>query len=175
MSMRGSRISENFSRQFPILVALSGIAFLAYKYLNEVTTSKTSVDYSQKVFDILQASGLNDVLSRFATSQAAFESSGFTSSIFKTNNNAFGMKYQGQVNAIGEKNGYANYLTVNESVADFVAWYTRHRANILSLPLWINSLDSYVSFLKNQGYFESDEAVYLAGCQSYYNQIFDGQ
>jgi len=175
MSMRGLRISGSFSRQFPILVALSGIAFLAYKYLNEVTTSKTSTNYSQTVFNILQASGLADIICRFATSQAAFESNGFNSAIFRSNNNAFGMKYAGQVNAIGEKNGYANYLTVNESVADFVAWYTRHRSNILSLPLWINSLDSYVSFLKNQNYFESDEAAYLEGCQSYYNQIFDGQ
>jgi hypothetical protein len=125
-----------------------------------------------EILNLLIASGLNETLSRFATAQSAFETGGYTSAIFKSNNNAFGMKFAGQVNAMGEKNGYANYSGVNNSVADFVQWYTRHRLSIFSLPLFITNLTSYVRFLKNNQYFEADEAAYLKGVTYYYNQIF---
>lgn len=125
-----------------------------------------------EIFSILLASGLNETLSRYALAQAAHETGGFTSAIFKSNNNLFGMKYAGQVNSLGAKNGYANYLTINHSIADFVAWYTRHRTSVFSLPLFINSLSSYVRFLKNNDYFEAPESEYLNGVTHFYNQLF---
>jgi uncharacterized FlgJ-related protein len=124
------------------------------------------------ILNLLLSSGLNETLSRFAVAQAAHETGGFTSAIYRSNNNAFGMKFAGQVNSIGEKNGYANYSKVNNSVADFVQWYTRHRISIFSLPLIITSLTSYVRFLKNNQYFEANEAAYLKGVTYYYNEIF---
>lgn len=125
-----------------------------------------------EIYSILQMSGMNDTLSRFALAQAAHETANFTSAIFKNNLNAFGMKYAGQVNALGEKSGHAYYKDINSSVADFVAWYSRKRSSILSLPLVITSLDSYVRFLKNNSYFEADEKEYLAGCKHFYNLYF---
>jgi len=120
----------------------------------------------------LKKYGLNDNLSKWATSQSGHETGGFTSAIYKSNNNAFGMKYAGQITAQGEKNGYAYYTTVENSVIDFVAWYNRHRSNIFSLPLIIFDLKDYVRFLKNQNYFEAPESEYLTGCEHFYNLLF---
>lgn len=150
------------------LVMLFGIPLAIYIFLKR----KTSVIESVNIYNLLIASGLNKTLAGFAVAQAAHETAGFTSVIFKSNHNAFGMKYAKQINAQGEKNGYANYLDVRNSVADFVAWYTRHRTSIFSLPLYINSLSSYVRFLKNNGYFEAAESDYLKGVTYFYTQIF---
>jgi hypothetical protein len=148
---------------------LFGIPLLAYLFLRK----KTIMDKGVEVYNILLASGLNLTLSRFALAQAAHETNGFNSVIFRSNNNCFGMKFANQINSIGEKNGYANYKDINSSVADFVAWYTRHRSSIFSLPLYINSLSSYVRFLKNNSYFEADESQYLKGCEYFFNLYFD--
>jgi hypothetical protein len=73
---------------------------------------------------------------------------------------------------IGTKNGYANYATLEASVAGLIYWWTKHRTGI-SFPLFINSLESYVSFLKNNNYFEADESEYLNGCKYFFKQYFD--
>lgn len=169
MSRPGLHISARSLLSVPILVMLSGIAFLILVFRKKQIT----LEKANEIYSILLTSGLNDTLCRFALAQAAHETGGFTSHIFKANNNAFGMKYAGQVNAQTEKNGYAYYVTLNHSVADFVAWYTRHRAaSLFSLPLFITTLPNYVKFLKNNNYFEAKESEYLNGCQFFYNQIF---
>ncbi|MGD0340271.1 MAG: glucosaminidase domain-containing protein [Bacteroidales bacterium] len=124
------------------------------------------------VYSELKALGMSDNIAKYATAQAGHETGGFTSAIFKENNNCFGMNYEGQVNAKGEKNGYAYYDRISDSVSDWLAWYVRNRNKLLSLPLFITSLESFVSFLKNNDYFTDTEANYLAGCQYYYKQYF---
>ena len=136
-----------------------------------MTTTK-AIDTGASIFEKLKNQGFNDIMSKFITSQSAFETADFNSKIFKENNNAFGMKYAGQMFAAGEKNGYANYLNVDDSVSDFVKWYNKHRQNIFSLPLIIFTLADYVRFLKNNNYFEALESSYLAGVQSYYNLYY---
>jgi len=180
MLMRGLRTLASFLRKYRIWVMLSVIALLIFTYQKrgitlaaQIPSIMPTADDSLKVFNLLLNTGLNEILSRYATAQSAFETGGFTSDLLKSNNNLFGMKYGGQVNSIGEKNGYANYSDYAHSVADFVAWYSRKRSSIFSLPLYINSLASYVRFLKNNSYFEAVEADYLAGVTSWYNRIFD--
>lgn len=131
--------------------------------------------YSNKVQLLLLTAGLNETLSRFATAQAAHETGGFTSNLFNNNNNCFGMKYAHQVNALNEKNGYANYKGIENSVADWVAWFSRHRVNYLSLPLRIETLEDFVRFLKINNYFEAKEADYLKGCKYFYEMIFKNE
>jgi hypothetical protein len=149
-------------------VMLFGIPLIILLFLRK----KTIMNKGSEVLQALQLTGLNETLCKFALAQSGHETAGFSSAIYRNNNNCFGMKYAGQVNASGEKNGYAYYATIYSSVADFVAWYTRHRASIFSLPLYINSLDSYVRFLKNNDYFEAAENEYLDGCTYFYNQYF---
>jgi len=168
--MPGSRTSDNFLRSFPILVLLSGIALMIYLYLKKVTTYNLIT--GSKVHDLLKKDGFNDNLAAWSLCQCAHETNGFTSSIFNSNNNVCGMKYDGQALSTGEKNGYASYNTIEDSVRDLVNWYSICRRRIFSLPLYINSLADYVSFLKNNDYFEADESEYLKGCQFFYDKVF---
>jgi len=151
-----------------ILATLSGIVLLILSLLKK----KITMDKGLTIYSLIKAYGFNDILAMFVTSQAAHETAGFTSQIYISNHNAFGMKFVNQALSIGEKNGYANYKTIDDSVADFTRWYIKARTNVLSLPLFINSLDSYVSFLKNRNYFEDAESNYLSGCKYFYNQLF---
>ena len=169
MPSRGLHTSASSLQRRPILAMLFGIAFLIFMFQKKKIFSP---DSGNAIFTVLKSYGISNELSAWMTAQAAFETADFNSFIFRNNNNAFGMKYAGQTVALGEKNGYAYYKSVTDSVADLVNWYNRHRRNILSLPLIIFSLSDYVSFLKNQNYFEDSEAVYLAGVQYYYNKYF---
>ena len=169
MLTRGLHTRGRFLPGYLMYLVLSAIALLIYTYLKK----KTILNKSAEIYSLLQSTGLSEVLCKFATAQAAHETSAFSSSIFIQNNNAFGMKWAGQINAKGEKSGYANYNSVNNSVADFVAWWTRKRSSLLSLPLYVNSIESYVRFLKNNNYFEDTEENYLKGCKYFYNQIFE--
>jgi hypothetical protein len=168
--MHGSRTSDNFLRSFPILATLCGIVLTIYLFLKKMITYNDLL--GSKIHDLLKKDGLNDSLAAWSLCQCAFETTGFTSNIFKSNNNVCGMKYDGQALSTGEKNGYADYKTIDDSVQDLVNWYSICRRRIFSLPLYINSLEDYVSFLKNNDYFEADESEYLKGCQVYYDKMF---
>lgn len=172
MSLRGSHTPGHSSLSVVKSAILFAIALIIFIFLKR----KRSLNKSSEIYSLLLSSGLNETLSKFAVSQAAHETAvlgvPFMSKIFLSNNNAFGMKYAGQVNAQSEKNGYAYYKNVSFSVADFVAWYTRHRLSLLSLPLYIGSLTSYVRFLKNNNYFEAAENEYLKGVTHFYNELF---
>lgn len=172
MSPRGLHTSGRSSLSVVKSVILFAVVLILFLFLKK----KRSLNKSSEIYSLLLSSGLNETLAKFAVSQAAHETAvlgvPFVSKIFLSNNNAFGMKYAGQVNAQSEKNGYAYYKNVCFSVADFVAWYTRHRVTILSFPIFINSLSSYVRFLKNNEYFEAPEYSYYKGCEYFYNQFF---
>lgn len=164
----GLRMQGPSLQKLAILVMLFGIPLMIFIYLRR----KNSMNKGLEIYSLVKMFGLTDTLAKFAAAQAAHETGGYTSSIFLNNNNAFGMKYAGQVNATGEKNGYAYYPNINASVADFCAWWIRKRSNPLSFPLIVTSIESYVKFLKNNNYFEATEAAYLKGCKYYYNLLF---
>jgi hypothetical protein len=82
------------------------------------------------------------------------------------------MTYVGQVLAIGEARGYAQYNSLSDSMEDLFKWYAKRRTLLSLLINPISNLDQYVSFLKNNDYFEADEAVYLKGCKHFFNKIF---
>ncbi len=172
MLRRGLHTPARSLRSVLILAPLFVILFLIFIFLKKKIIS----DSSENIYLLLKSNGFNDVLSKFATAQAAHETAvmgiPFMSSVYKNNNNAFGMKYAGQIYAQGEKNGYANYINVNNSVKDFVNWYSRHRGSIFSLPLYIGSVESFVRFLKNNNYFEAPESEYLSGVNYFYKQLF---
>lgn len=177
MLPRGLHFLVRSSQKPLILLMLFGIALAIYTYLRKkIIFERTyeSVNTQILIESLLQKHGLNQVLSRYAVSQSAHETANFTSNIFKSNNNAFGMKYAKQITAQGEKNGYAYYISLENSVIDFVAWYSRHRNSIISLPLIILSLTDYVKFFKNNKYFEAAESEYLNGCQYFYNLYYGG-
>jgi hypothetical protein len=159
---------HSLPKKLPMLALFLGIILAAYLYLKKMT----SLNDAGQVYLLLKYYGFDDNIAKFVTSQAAFETSGYISQLYKENNNAFGMKYAGQSLADGEKNGYANYKTLDDSVHDFSKWWIRARSALFIFPLFCNTLADYVKILKNNNYFEDTEEHYLKGCQTWYNKIF---
>lgn len=169
----GSHISGRSVPGPLILAMLCVIALLIYIFQKKKSTTVSSFS-SNNIYLFLKKYGLSEELSKYATAQAAFETAGFTSRIFKENNNAFGMKWAGQAIPIGEKNEYANYDSVEASCADFVSWWNKTRRNIFNLTLYTGSLSYYVRYLKINNYFTAPESNYLAGVISWYKKYFNG-
>jgi flagellum-specific peptidoglycan hydrolase FlgJ len=80
--------------------------------------------------------------------QAQLETNGFTSRIFKENNNLFGMKQAMQRSStnIGEQHGHAFYESWRQSVLDYALYQCKYLSGI-------NSKDEYLQYLK-QNYAE---------------------
>jgi len=130
-------------------------------------TKDTGIQFNSMVKSL----GLGTNLTKLITAQAAHETGGFTSSIYRNNNNAFGMKYAGQNTARGEKNGYAYYNTVYESIQDYYKWYLRHSPWLLMFDGLVNPA-MFVAWLKKGGYFEDTVENYKKGVEYFYNKIF---
>lgn len=133
-----------------------------------------SINNSQAIYTLIKARGFSNLVAEFMTCQGAHETSGYTSALFVSNNNAFGMKYAGQSSALGEKNGYAYYSGVEKSVEDLIKWWNYVRSNIFQGPILVTSIDAYVQVLKDHNYFEDSYDNYLKGCK-YWQKILFGE
>ena len=167
MSVPGSNTSARFFRLLVTLVTLFAALLLILLYRKKVTSQSKA----KELLNMLTDWDIGEQIKYYIVSQAAHETNGFTSKIFKSNNNAFGMKYAGQSLSIGEKNGYADYATVLDSVKDFVKWYLK-RVPVLLTMIGYGDIAKFVSFLKKNDYFEDTEENYCTGVTSWYNKLF---
>lgn len=167
MSWPGSNTRGRSLQPLAKWVILSLIALVIYIFLKKKITLTKGTD----VYNLLLKNGLRTDLAKYATAQAAHETGGFTSFLFMFNNNCFGMKYAGQANAVGMKNGYAYYNSIDQSTLDFIDWFNDHRNFFQMIPN-LDSLETWVHWLKLNSYFEASEQEYLRGCKSFYKQIF---
>jgi hypothetical protein len=120
---------------------------------------------------VLAQEGVDEVdqLAQLYTAQAAFETGNFSSKVYKRNNNLFGMRqaikrYTTSVGDIDE-DGYANYVTVQESVLDRLEW---DRFNKMS---YAGSVEQFVQAIYNKGYFEAPLNDYTKGVQLYFSKL----
>ena len=120
------------------------------------------------IYRLLLGAGFNETFSQWITAQSAHETANFTSYIYRDNLNAFGMTYQGQKEALGEKNGYAYYDNYPESVADYRRLFRSY--GFVSA----GTVDSFVKLLKGRGYFTAPEKEYLAGVKFFLKLYFPG-
>jgi hypothetical protein len=120
------------------------------------------------IYRLLIDTGFSKKFAQFITAQAAHETANFSSDIYKNNFNAFGMTYQGQKEALGEKDGYAYYNNYSESVQDYRRLFKSY--GFVSL----GTVDSFVSLLKDRDYFRAPVAEYLAGMKHFLNLYFPG-
>lgn len=125
--------------------------------------------YDQKIYDIAIKNGFNPVAAKLIVGQARVESANYTSSVFKTNNNMFGMKYVGQKLAqrgtlapanertAGDVNTnyYAKYASPEDSIRDVIErLYTKTMGGVS--PAQLKAADSAKTFselLKKRAYF----------------------
>ena len=126
-------------------------------------------DTGKDVYLRLIEAGFTPITAQYITAQAAHETANFTSQVFRENNNIFGYKYVGQWRAKGEKNGHADYKSIEESIQDYSYYY-----RMAGYPKVFFSLTDFVTSLKRNKYFEASLTEYLNGVKHFYNLYFGG-
>lgn len=149
---------NNFIKVSAILLVFFLVGLIAknctesYKY-KKVLNSTEQVDSLQLQDSIKQfIKSLNISHADIVYAQAVLESGNFTSDIFKSNHNLFGMKEPLVRNtvALGTKNGYAYYKHWEHSIIDYAlyqsTYYTTERGRNISRQQYIEKLvRSYAS------------------------------
>lgn len=122
-----------------------------------------------RILKTLTANGLSLITAQFAFAQAAHETGNFTSVVFLSNNNCFGMKLpvKRPTTAVKSMLGHAWYKTIEDSAKDFALYY-----KYVGLPVGLQTIDQYVVGLHNKGYFEAPLAEYINGVKHWYNKYF---
>jgi uncharacterized FlgJ-related protein len=139
-------------------------------YLNPLSSAKDLAIYDFMKIAV-QDSNLraNSFALRLVTAVAMHESNIFKSIIYKSNNNAYGMKMPRvrQTTAVIEQNGYALYNSVFESVEDFELWFNFHKKSVVLFK----SESELVNFMKSKGYFEDTLENYLTAVIAHFNYL----
>ena len=183
MGTRRSNTEVNFLYDFLILVTLSGIAFLIYKFRKKTTISSSTIKmgtdiisphpilspHAAELYLLLIEQGFYPETAEMIVAQAAHESGNFTSDIYRFQNNPLGMKLavQRRTTATGEARGHAVYMSVKSAVEDYWLYYLARQ-----YPLFWLNIDTFVRALKAKGYFKADVEVYLKAVKSFYKSIF---
>jgi len=150
-------------------------------YKTQIVEVKDNIDYEealvivtekdsfteQKLVDYLIE--INVKFPDIVFSQARYESGNFKSTIFKDNNNLFGMKVANvrATTSLGEQHGHAYYRSWRESVMDYALYqnaYTRK----------IDNREEYMQYLKDnyaEGTYQSIRQIMLE-TQDKYPQLF---
>jgi len=109
----------------------------------------------------------------YIIAQAKLESGNFTSRVFKTDKNYFGMKLPVKRPTVAagpglmspEGNNYAHYNSESDSVTDLLLWmeYTK-------FPTSVNDSQEYTRELKSRNYFGVSETVYIKNINYWLNK-----
>jgi uncharacterized FlgJ-related protein len=134
------------------------------------------------IFDAARADGMPVILSNLIVAQSKHETTDvkkkqpYTSNAFVKNNNAFGYKaVKGAKWQLGpgitssEKDPYANYASVENSVHELTDWIKR-RQKQGKFPSDLNTITEpvqYANLLKACGYFGDPVQNYISGLTKY--------
>ncbi|MCW3106622.1 MAG: hypothetical protein JWQ09_1128 [Segetibacter sp.] len=142
---------------------------------------------TEKPYDFNYAAGVYNTiipnLANFITAQSMLETSAFASSVFKRNNNCFGMKvphvrktkYIDKPGSSAPKSEgstpYAHYATVMNSIYDLLNWFQFNGVDYTKLI----TLEAYVNFIGSKGFFGIPTSQYLKRCQAYMRYVKPNQ
>jgi uncharacterized FlgJ-related protein len=145
-----------------VLLVLFIITYLMLKSLKKKTIQA-------KIIDTLVNNGINPITASFVFCQAAHETGNFTSPLFFSNNNCFGMKPPREyVIAVGEKFGYADYNSIEDSAIAMSMWLQSH-----GLSGGLQTIDQYVNSLHDKSYFEASLQEYMSGVKHFYSMYYE--
>jgi hypothetical protein len=132
----------------------------------------TSAEIDQAIYNTAIKQGFNPIAAKLIVAQARFESSDYTSNVFKKNNNTSGMKYIGasQINAQRgtpapsnertcnlqcDRDFYAKFNTVQDSINDKIKrLYTKTMGGVTPQMLKDStSADDFARKLKMRSYY----------------------
>lgn len=151
-----------------VLLALFVSLFVTYSKITKYRANMNIINnIGYDIYAYLIEIGFNPEMAKIVLSQFAHETGNFQSKIFKENHNVCGMKFVGQKNAKGTKNGHADYENIYNSITDFQIYYTINRyAKIY------NTVGAYVKELKDKGYFQAKPEEYERGMKHFYILYF---
>ena len=136
------------------------------------------MDYGQIVYNEARAGGMPPALSNLIVAQARHETGDFTSSVFRTCQNAFGYKAVFDAPKClmsPEGNNYENYSGsggLAASTRELVAWIRRRQTDG-KFPAdlsRITTAEDYASLLKNAGYFGDSLSTYANGLKRFWRE-----
>jgi len=162
-----------------IFAAISLTVFAIFRYLakrKKASPQGTDGDPSlllakaETIKSIFVTEGLSDKESGYWTAVSAHETGGWTSEVYKSNNNMFGMKQpeQRDTTSEGEKNGYASYKNEMDSILDLLLWI-----NARQFPKEHDSIRKLTSDMKSKGYFEANYLEYTNAVLKWHAQLFN--
>lgn len=159
-------------RGLRIYLPLALLLYLLYQNKTRQRKMNTTNKIGMDVYFLLIENGFGLQMSRLLTAQAAHETANFSSSIFKSNNNLFGMKRPAirPTTATGENKGHATYDSIEDSIQD-ISLYLKSRSYLTNY----STVGAYVRALKEKSYFEDSLSHYEAGVAHFYNLYFYGK
>lgn len=128
------------------------------------------VEAFKVVYDTLKTLNVPEpeILARFYTAQAAFETGIFTSPLFVQANNGFGMKQARTrpTTSLGATStGWASYESFEKSVEDRYLWDTYNKLT------YTNDIKEFIQTIKTKSYFEEPFTQYYNGVRSHYAKL----
>jgi len=119
----------------------------------------------ERIRKYLKNQNLSKEQTDLIVAQSKVESGNYKSEVYKRNNNAFGMRLAvvRPTTHIGDldKDGYANYLSLEDSVQDLLLWFEYLK---LSIP---DKSYNYAALLKSKGYYEASQVDYYNALNSW--------
>jgi uncharacterized FlgJ-related protein len=134
----------------------------------------SSIVYSRALTGTVTNPGLPDTLAQLVVAQSQDESANYSSAVFLATNNGFGYKYSGSKYQHGNYEGYAKYLSLDDSTAEVVDYIYRRVADG-SFPADLTTIttpDQYATLLQNAKpgpYYGAPETTYSSGIASYFD------
>lgn len=148
--------------------------------ITELIIYNSALERLKLKFEFAQA----EKLAKFMIAQAKHETAGFTSKVFKTNNNAFGYKYyKGSIYQLSkglnspEGDSYAKYNSVEDSSKEVADWLGRRKDKFKG----VITIEDYSKQLKESKYYGDSLANYtnalkrwFAGLGQYVSNKIEG-
>lgn len=140
----------------------------------------TKEQYQQVVYDTARKCGLNDVQAKIIVSQATHESGNFSSNVFKTDNNAFGLKMPSKrprtyiaraSNIVMRAEGstpYAHYSSLQQCITDLIkGWHVYNKTDWSKLQ----TPEQYAAYLKSKSYYGDSQENYTAALKRFFSKL----
>lgn len=153
----------------------------SYQAVGSVKLTPAQLQAAKIIFDTAVAAGVPKNKAPFIVAQSAFETSSWTSNVFRQDNNGFGMRMPSRrkspfIAGPGRRppaaegaTPYAHYRTLSDSVKDLLHWFNYVGGN------WNNftSPEQYATWLKSKGYFMGSLQTYSARVRDLVQQLSD--
>jgi hypothetical protein len=127
-------------------------------------SSKTAMELDQLIQTTLRGAGYSETMARIVAAVSRHETGNYTSHVFKTLNNMFGMRYPRvrETTALYESRDskYSVYSSPADSVRDMVLYLNARR-----YPFHVSDARALVTLMKKHGYFEDNLENYVNGVE----------